>query len=139
MTRREGLRAHIRECVLAEHTSSLACRGLDRGGRVLGVLGVLAGYLGAVRDTRDAEGLAETLVGVSEALDAVLRAERAARRPPGAVEEDAETYRLALVHLAVIADELRPAIADRRGAYSAEGDPAAALLDAVDEATGRLL
>jgi hypothetical protein len=54
-------------------------RSLSRDMRLLGTIAVLTGYLGAVRDVRSPEALAETLVGVSEGLDEVLAEE--VRRP----------------------------------------------------------
>jgi hypothetical protein len=61
--------------VVVEEYRRCAGRSLSRDMRLLGTIAVLAGYLQAIRDVRSPEALAETLVGVSEALDEVLAEE----------------------------------------------------------------
>jgi hypothetical protein len=60
--------------VLGEYRGC-AGRSRSRDTRLLGILAILTGYLQAIRDTRSPEGMAETLIGVSEALDEILAAE----------------------------------------------------------------
>jgi hypothetical protein len=65
--------------VVVEEYRGCARRSAGRDTRLLGTIAVLAGYLQAIRDVRSHEALAETLIGVSEALDEVLAEE--VRRP----------------------------------------------------------
>jgi hypothetical protein len=61
--------------VVVEEYRGCARRSPSRDMRLLGTIAVLAGYLQAVRDVRSPEALAETLIGVSEALDEILAEE----------------------------------------------------------------